>query len=221
MPSNAERVRIAWQTRNESDYIAEFWTAFGWSILTFGIYGYYIFYQLMRRMQDHIKRRVEFIEGSAGVAWEEATRQGRQEELRPNFERISYQTQIMRGMTQEFRDPTIWLVIAILLGVAVYFAWYFLDQDLVKLEAAEAAAETDLAAVYQALGENVQAVPKTTKSPHNIGGRIVATIFTCGIYGIWWWYDMMVEPNRHFEEDWQFEDQLAAAVQNVIGRSEG
>lgn len=216
-PSNVERVRVAWQSRNDTDYIGEFWTAFGWSILTFGVYYYYIFYQLMRRMRDHILRRAEFLDAAAAVAWDEAQRQGRGEELRPYFERISYQTQMMRGITQEFRDPTIWLVIVILLGVAMYFAYYFLDQDLVKIEAAEAAAEADLAHIYQQLGQQVNAVEKTQKQPFNIVGRVIATVFTCGIYGIWWWYNMMMDPNQHFEEDWQFEDQVAAAVQNMTG----
>ena len=40
----AERVRMAYQDRNNSDYIANFWTAVGWSILTCGIYSFYMFF---------------------------------------------------------------------------------------------------------------------------------------------------------------------------------
>ena len=36
-----------------------YWTALGWTVLTLGIYSFYVFYQLVRRMRDHNARRVE------------------------------------------------------------------------------------------------------------------------------------------------------------------
>ncbi len=53
----AERVRLAARRRDETDYIFHYWSALGWTILTFGIYGLYVFYQLVRRMRDHNARR--------------------------------------------------------------------------------------------------------------------------------------------------------------------
>ncbi|MET1001345.1 MAG: hypothetical protein ABWZ15_06000, partial [Acidimicrobiia bacterium] len=44
-----------------------------------------------------------------------------------------------------------------------------------------------------------------------------ATIASCGIYGLFWLYDLMVEGNRHFEHNWRWEDSLAAAVQSQLG----
>src|SRR5579863_3443100 len=37
--SSADRVFAAWQRRGETDYIFDYWTALGWTILTLGIYG--------------------------------------------------------------------------------------------------------------------------------------------------------------------------------------
>ena len=31
----------------------------------------------------------------------------------------------------------------------------------------------------------------------------------------WWFHDVMVEPNRHFQINWVQEDALAAAVQHL------
>lgn len=212
----SERLRIAWQSRHNSDYIAAYWTALGWTILTFGIYGFYIFYQLMRRMRDHVARKAEFIEAATGVAWEQAQRQGKTEELRPHFERLSYDSQTLRSMSADFRDPAIWTIIYVFVSIASYIGFYLLDQDLVKLEATEARAEAELAAVYTALGQPVHAVPKTQKAEQNIAGRVIALVFSCGFYGLWWWYDAMDDANRHFEEDWPFEDQIAGAAQAMI-----
>src|ERR1035437_8201392 len=54
-----DRVQAAWRHRVETDYVFDYWTALGWTVLTLGIYGYYVFYQLVRRMRDHNARRVE------------------------------------------------------------------------------------------------------------------------------------------------------------------
>ena len=57
--------------------------------------------------------------------------------------------------------------------------------------------------------------PARLKTKHNYVGRIVATILTCGIYALWWLYDMMTEGNLHYEHNWRWEDGLAAGVQQL------
>src|SRR5579871_6225011 len=105
----AERVRLAAQARNQTDYIFNYWSALGWTILTLGIYGFYVFYQLIRRMRDHNARRLELLDASLAFAWQEAERQGCAGELTPSFQRAAAQVAVLRQMTTEFRDPAIWL----------------------------------------------------------------------------------------------------------------
>jgi len=50
------------------------------------------------------------------------------------------------------------------------------------------------------------------KRPDNYVGRIVAAIFSLGIYMFWWYYNQMEEPNRHFASNWAQEDELVKAV---------
>src|SRR6185295_3375456 len=85
----ADRVRYAVAQRAQSDYIFEgaglnvFLT-----IITCGIFGFYLFYQLMRRDRDHLRRRYELLDAANTWAWERANEQGLADELRPAFERI-------------------------------------------------------------------------------------------------------------------------------------
>ena len=65
----AERVRAASQRRSETDYIFDYWSALGWTILTLGIYGFYILYQLVRRMREHNICRLELFDASIAAAW--------------------------------------------------------------------------------------------------------------------------------------------------------
>lgn len=211
----ATRVSAAIAARHQSDYILEFWTALGWTILSCGIYSFYVFYQLMRRMRDHNRRRLEMLDALNVLAWEEANRRGSQDGLRANFERVAAHLQVMRSMTSDFRDPAIWVVLALISsGIANIVGYIFLDQDLVKHEAAETAAEDELAGIFGQLGMEV-ALPArmTVKSEqHNYVGRIIASLVTCGLYGMWWLYNLMVEANQHFQSDWLREDAFAAVA---------
>jgi hypothetical protein len=100
-----------WTSRKEAwvqlktDYIFRYWPALGWTIVTFGIYGFYVFYQLIRRMRDHNARRLELLDAATTAAWEQAGRRGLQQELTPSFQRAAGHLAVLRQMTGDFRDP--------------------------------------------------------------------------------------------------------------------
>jgi uncharacterized protein DUF4234 len=214
----ADRVRYAWHRRNETDYIFSFWTALGWTILTCGIYGIYVVYQLVRRSRDHNARRLELLDGAAAFAWEQTQARGLADELRPAFERIAPNMATLRAATTSFRDPMIWAILAFLFSWVVNMIVYILlDGDLVTHDYAEGAIESELSAIYARLGAPVTPPdPARLKGQHNYVGRVIATIFSFGIYGLWWEYDIMTEGNRHFEQNWQWEDDVAQSVQQLI-----
>ena len=211
----AERVRAAWQRRSETDYIFDYWSALGWTVLTLGIYGLYVLYQLVRRMREHNIRRLELFDASIAVAWEEAGRRGVQEELRPSFERAAGHMALLRQMTQDFREPVIWLALAVVArGIIEIVAFVLLDQDLVTHDRAEVGVEYEISVVYAALGQQVPSPDQSrVKAPDNYVGRILATIFSFGIYLFWWYYNQMDQPNAHFRGNWPAEDALVRAVE--------
>jgi hypothetical protein len=204
---------MAYAARAESDYLFSFWTAFGWTLLTCGIYGFYVLYQLVRRSRDHNRRRLELLDAATAMAWDRASSEGRADELRPRFESIGVHLGVLRSMTTDFRDPVIWTVISIVASTIVHIILYvLLDQDLVKHDAAERAAEAELAAIYAALGADLPAPTTPPKQPHNYVNRVIVAIVTVGIYTLWWLYNIMDEGNRHFEENWVWEDSLRHAL---------
>jgi Domain of unknown function (DUF4234) len=214
MPA-AERVRLAVRRRDESDYIFSYWPALGWTILTLGIYGFYVFYQLVRRMRDHNARRLELLDAATTVAWEQAGRRGLQQEMAPSFERAAGHLSVLRQMTQDFREPVIWLLLAILFrGITEIVAFVLLDQDLIKHGQAEDGVEDELSLIYGRLGQPVPSPDQgQVKGPDNYVGRILAAIFSLGIYMFWWFYNQMEEPNKHFARNWAQEGELVKAVE--------
>jgi hypothetical protein len=212
---SADRVFAAWHRRAETDYIFSYWSALGWTILTLGIYGLYVIYQLVRRMRDHNMRRLELFDASLAFAWEQAGRRGLQQELTPSFQRAGAHMEVLRRMTTDFRDPVIWVVISVIArGIVEIVAFILLDQDLVNHDRAEVGVEYELSLIYGRLGQAVPAPDQArVKGQNNYVGRIVAAIFSLGIYMFWWYYNQMEDPNRHFRVNWPQEDALAAAVQ--------
>jgi hypothetical protein len=210
----SDRLFSAWQRRGETDYIFHYWTALGWTVLTLGIYGLYVFYQLVRRMRDHNARRVEEFDAALTFAWEEAGRRGLQEELTPSFQRAGAHMEVLRRMTGDFREPVVWLVLAIIArGIAEIVAFVLLDKDLVKHDRAEVGVEYELSLIFGRFDQNVPMPDQArVKGENNYVGRIVATVFSLGIYLFWWYYNQMNDPNRHFETNWVQEDAMVAAV---------
>jgi uncharacterized protein DUF4234 len=209
-----DQLRTAYQRRHDTDYIFSYWSALGWTILTLGIFSYYVYYQLVRRMRDHNIRRLELLEAARSYAWQLAGEQGLQDELRPNFERAASHEEVMRQMTRDFRDPLIWLLLIWFTGVAGIILFVLLDGDLIKHDTAEGGVESELAIIFGRLGRPIpQPDPARIKGKHSYVARVIVLIVTFGIYGFWWWYNMLQEPNEHFETNWVWEDALAQAAQ--------
>ena len=217
-PPASDRLRLAWQRRHETDYVFNVATAFGWLLLTCGVYGFYIQYQLMRRTQEHNRRRVEVLDAAASFAWEQAQAQGLGDELRPHFQHIADRTTALNELTFEFRDPALWVALTVVtFGIAQFVAWSAIDRDLVKHDDAERAIESELAFIYSRMGwQLARGDVSAAKGRHNVAGRVAATIASLGLYSLWWMRDLMVEGNAHFEENWRFEDDLARASQSLM-----
>lgn len=212
-----DRVRAACWRRSETDYIFRYWSALGWTVLTIGVFSFYVFYQLVRRMRDHNARRLELFDASLTAAWEEASRRGLGDELTPSFQRAAAHMSVLRAMTADFREPVVWVVLAIVArGIAELVGFVLLDQDLVRHDQAEVGVEYELALIYGRLGQHVPPPDQQrVKGRDNYVGRVVASVFTLGIYLFWWYYDQMEAPNRHFRTNWPQEDALAYAVEQI------
>lgn len=213
-PGPVPRLQAAVARRSETDYIFSFWTALGWTILTCGIYGLYVMYRLFWRSVEHNKRRLEVLDAARLLAWQRSTERGLGDELTPRFEALGSHLAELQRLTTEFREPVIWAIIAaISSGIGQIVGYIFIDRDLGRHERAERAAEQELVGIFGALG--VPMPPPDAHPPkeqHNYVGRIVATVFTLGLYALWWTYDLMVEGNEHQRRNWASDDALWTAA---------
>ncbi len=83
--------------------------------------------------------------------------------------------------------------------VAEIVAFVLLDQDLIKHDRAEVGVEYEPSLIYGRLGQYVRSPDQDrVEGPDNYVGRIVAAVFSFGIYMFWWYYNQMQVPNQHF-----------------------
>ncbi len=213
-PNPIDIFEFEYRRRHESDYIFEFWTQLGWTILSCGYYGIYVIYQQVRRSRDHIRRRAQLLRAAAEVCWARAERDGRAVELRPHFDRLSTELHALHTLDAQFRDPGLWALLGFLAsGIAQIVAYVLLDKDLISHDRAEGAIEHELAVILGALGIDAPVPdPARVKGPHNVGGRVAATIGTCGLYALWWQHDSMTQFNDHLRTNWVHEDALRVSV---------
>jgi hypothetical protein len=210
--SPVDRIQRAYADRAQTDYVFSFWTALGWTILTCGIYGFYVTYQIVRRSRDHNRRRLELLDAATAAAWDRAQASGKADQLRPQFESMGAHLGELRNLTTNFRDPVIWTVLRLLGTIVDIILFILLDGDLVKHDAAERAAETELAGIYSALGADLAGARGEPHQAHNYVARVLVTLVTVGIYFLWWTYNIMMDENQHFEENWAWEDSLRHAL---------
>lgn len=213
-PTPAEQILQAVRERSWTDYRFHFWTAFGWTVLTFGLYWFYVFYQLIRRSRDHNRRRATLLMAAHDLAQSRAAEQGGAEALRPALDAVRGDVEAMGAKDGDLlRDPALWLVAGIVGSGLVWLAGaLLLDQDLVRHQRHERTAEAGLTSVFAQFGTALPAPVPATKQPHNYVGRLLAVVFSLGLYSLWWVADVMQEGNADFEQSSAWEDALAQSV---------
>ena len=143
----------------ESDYYFSFWTAFGWTILTCGIYAFYVAYQLVRRSRDHNARRIEMLDAATVVRVAAGRGEGRRRraaaELQPHLgraERLASAGDASSATRSSGRSSR-----SSGTGSCIIILYILLDGDLVTHDRAEGAIEHELSIIYTRLGAAVPA----------------------------------------------------------------
>lgn len=188
------------------------------TLITFGIYAIYAHYKLIEREQEHFARMARFNDDLYKLAVEQAEETGRSSEASPELEEL-------RGMNEDFqrlqatdeRSPALWTIISLItLGLGYLYVYWFLHADLIKHQRAEAEYIEKASLVLNHLG--IGKHPVTVEQV--VGERsyplyLLITIFTLGLFGIYWNYTFFKDGNSHFREHQRFEDQLMSVVRSA------
>jgi Domain of unknown function (DUF4234) len=196
--------------RASTDFITDPGMAILLTIITCGIYGFYIIYKLVQRRDEHFQRMAAVVDAS--IAQLRAKAQGREDVIAAELSQLEQIRMRMATMSAE-RGAAIWLLICILTGIGYFILYYLLMKDYVEHDTVEAQFFTLMSSAMVKLGlagQAGQAVP--TVPQREFVTFLLLTIITCGIYGLYWMYVMIKDFNEHFLAQVPWEDFLLQAL---------
>ena len=113
------------------------------------------------------------------------------------------------------KSPVLWLVLSLVVGVVIYYVYYFLNDDFHAHEENERAFMLKASEVINNLGISQNQIIITEAVPvRNFITFLLLTFVTCGIYGIYWLYTIITDPNLHFDNHATWEAQTLALLQS-------
>ncbi len=196
--------------RVETDFITDPGTAVLLSVVTCGIYGFYIIYKLVQRRDEHFRRMAGVVDASLRRLREKA--QGREDTVSPELAQLDQIRMRMATMSAE-RGAAIWLVICLFLGLGSFILFYLLMRDYVEHDRLEAQYFTLMSSALAKLGlaeQAAQAVPSVPEREYVTFALL--TVVTCGIYGLYWTYVMIKDFNDHFMAQVAWENFILQAL---------
>ena len=211
---NTANVEAIIRQRPMTDWQTGFWSAFLLALVTCGIYGIYILYKLLDRRQSHFERLISFRYYLIQLLKEKAEADGKMAEVEQDISQLeAMHVEASNRDRAGEKSPVLWTVLSIAVGVVVYYVYYFLNDDFRAHEANEQAFMNKASAVMQKLGMTEQPVVTSLMVPErNFIVFLILTIVTCGIYGIYWWYTLITDPNNHFDNHAAWESQVYAII---------
>jgi hypothetical protein len=196
--------------RASTDFITDPGMAILLSLVTCGIYGFYIIYKLVQRRDEHFRRMAAVADTAIASLREKA--RGREELIAPELAQLDQVRMQMNAMATE-RGAAIWLLICALTGIGTFILYYLLMQDYVQHDQVEAQFFTLMSGALAKLGLSAQAAQAVPSVPQReFVTFLLLSIVTCGIYGLYWMYVMIKDFNDHFMAQVAWEDFLVQAL---------
>lgn len=200
------------QQRVVSDWVTDPGMAILLTIITCGIYGLYIFYKLMERRDQHLARMANMVNTSVALLQEKAAQAGKTELIGQELTQIGMIQREMYDQSRE-RGAALWLVLAILTGIATIIGYYFIMDDMARHDQLEAQYFTLMASALTKLGLASQASQAMPSMPErNFVVYLLLSFVTCGIFTFYWIYVLVKDGNDHVEAQVQWENFIYSAL---------
>lgn len=200
------------QERVNSDWTTDAGMAVLLSLVTCGIYGLYVFYKLMERRDMHLARVANMVNTSVPLLKEKAAGGGKTEAIGQELAQLEMVQRQMYEQSRE-RGAVLWLILAIVTGVAAFIGFYFIMDDLAKHDQLEAQYFTLMSQALAKLGLSSQASQAAPNMPdRNFALYLVLSLVTCGIFYFYWLYVLVDDGNSHVEAQVQWEDFIYSSL---------
>jgi H+/Cl- antiporter ClcA len=172
-----------------------------------------LIYKLARRRNSHFKRQIFLFEDVMAAVKAIAMKKGVDVEVGL----VSGDRTVREAKAEETeKSAVLWAILSVITGIAVFYVWYFLMKDFYKHERREDGFWEDASKTLDKCGVKFS-VPRRmeTLQDRSFALYFILTLVTLGLFGIYWVYVLLKDPNEHFRYHVQVEDQLLTALETV------
>ena len=172
-----------------------------------------LLYKLVNRRNMHFRRQLLLFEDIVRAVREAANRKGVDVSLHLGMcERTIREAKV----EETEKNAVLWAILSAITGIAALYVYYFLMKDFYRHERREDSFLEDLGKALAACG--ITFIPRRD---YQIPDRsfvlyLIITILTLGIFGIYWLYILIKDPNEHFKYHAIFEDYLLKQLETTV-----
>jgi len=120
-------------------------------------------------------------------------------------------------MNEPERGLAKWVILSVLLGIPNLYVDYFLMKDFYRHERREDIILEEVNNALDELGIRLPSLRRIESMPNrSFAVYLILSIITAGIFGFYWMYILLKDPNEHFKHHVLFEDQLLLHTENML-----
>ena len=175
-------------------------------IIAGAILSIVLLYKLIKRRNTHFSRVHFLFDDLPNLIRDEATKKNVDVEIPLS----SYERTLREVKEEEERKGAVlWAILSAVTGIAAFYVYYFLMRDVYKHERGEDALLEDAGRCFTSVDIELPSMRREEPMPNrSFILYLILTFITLGIFGIYWNYVLIKDPNEHFKHHRLMEDQL-------------
>jgi hypothetical protein len=196
--ASADRLHRDVARRGETDFQIDYFIHLLLSILTCLVWTVFVAYRAIRRRDLHFVRAADFAADAVDTVRERAESMGKRQLVDGHLSTLEVVARDLRNQATE-RGALLWVILSIVTGGLAYFVLaHFLQEDFRRHEQTEVEFANQLSETLRILGLPTGAggfAPRIL--PHSFPLYLLLTLFSCGLFGFYWFYQLNSEENGH------------------------
>ncbi len=173
--------------------------------------GLILIYKLVKRRTEHFKRSRLLREGLLQYIESRGSSEGKTSEIQSHLSamRMIHSELVAR---EGEKSPGLYTILTFITGWIVgLYVMYFLTKDFVEHDSREIVFYKEASEALNKLGISIT-FPHWKGLPKRSAGLYIILTLVTGVFGIYWFWVLIKDPNQHFETHRIFEDMLVSAI---------
>lgn len=204
-------------SRSKSDRQLHFLTdALLLPLITLGIWGLLVLYWLISRRDEHFRREHALNRDLVQTLKERIQASGIDPYALPEMSSLEAALR-QKEQQEQPKGAGLWLILNIVtLGLTWFYVGFFLTVDYFRHEQRQLEFIQKLNALLARAGIAAATRYEATLPERHYWLNLLGVVLTLGLWGIIWQYRLLSDPNRHFERQWTWEDNLVPFVSTAV-----